>query len=85
MDEIYANKIYLNDLDLLLASIALVAISVPHSPQPHPGPSPPSTPPDLGSAFSTAYVYMNVTAVIVQLFLTSFIMKKFGLSIHAGS
>ncbi|MBF0430960.1 MAG: MFS transporter [Fibrobacteria bacterium] len=33
----------------------------------------------LGEAFGSAYVYMNVTAVIVQLFLTSFIMKKFGL------
>ncbi|MFT5450879.1 MAG: AAA family ATP:ADP antiporter [Enterobacterales bacterium] len=33
---------------------------------------------ELGAAFGTAYVYMNVTAVIVQLFLTSFIMKKFG-------
>ena len=36
---------------------------------------------DLSSAFGTAYVYVNVTAVIVQLFLTSFIMKKFGLKI----
>ncbi len=34
---------------------------------------------DLGSAFGTAYAYMNITAVIVQLFLTSFIMKRFGL------
>ncbi|MFC1586531.1 NTP/NDP exchange transporter, partial [Fibrobacterota bacterium] len=33
---------------------------------------------ELGAAFGSAYVYMNVTAVIVQLFLTSFIMRKFG-------
>lgn len=33
---------------------------------------------DLGSAFGTAYAYMNITAVIVQLFLTSLIMKRFG-------
>lgn len=34
---------------------------------------------ELGAAFGTAYVYMNVTAVVVQLFLTSFIMKRFGI------
>jgi AAA family ATP:ADP antiporter len=33
---------------------------------------------DLGSAFGTAYAYMNIVAVVVQLFLTSFIMKRFG-------
>lgn len=36
---------------------------------------------NLSDAFSTAFVYMNVTAFIVQLFLTSFIMKKFGLTV----
>ena len=36
---------------------------------------------DLGAAFGSAYVYMNVTAVIVQLFLTSLIMRKFGLKV----
>jgi len=33
----------------------------------------------IGEAFANAYFYMNVTAVFVQLFLTSFIMKKFGI------
>jgi AAA family ATP:ADP antiporter len=36
---------------------------------------------NLSDAFSTAFMYMNITAVIVQLFLTSFIMRKFGLTV----
>jgi len=36
---------------------------------------------NLGDAFSTAYVYMNITAVVVQLFFTGFIMQKMGIKV----
>ena len=34
---------------------------------------------ELGNAFSTAYMYMNITAVVVQLFFTSFVMRRLGM------
>jgi len=36
---------------------------------------------DLGKAFGTAYLAMNITAACVQLFLTTFIMKRFGIKV----
>ena len=36
---------------------------------------------NIGGLFADAYFYMNIVAVIVQLFLTSFVMQKFGVRI----
>jgi len=34
--------------------------------------------PEIGNAFNTAFMSMNVLAMVVQLFLTSFVMTRFG-------